>query len=67
MVSWFNDKEQSLKADAIGWKLEKKKKNLKSVTNHCGKIKGNSLTRQKYEDEITYKLLYPSDHPYIWH
>ena len=44
---------------------KKKKKNLKSVTNHCGKIKGNSLTRQKYEDEITYKLLYPSDHPYI--
>ena len=64
MVSWFNDKEQSLRADAIGLKLEKKK-NLKSVTNHCGKIKGNSLTRQKYEDEITYKLLYPSDHPYI--
>ena len=44
---------------------KKKKKNLKSVTNHCGKIKGNSLTRQKYEDERTYKLLYPSDHPYI--
>ena len=44
---------------------KKKKKNLKSVTNHCGKIKGNSLTRQKYEDEIIYKLLYPSDHPYI--
>ena len=63
-MSQFDNKEQS-SGEYLLKTQKKKKKNLESVTDQCGKMKGNSQTRQKYEDEIIYKLLYPRDPPYI--